>query len=480
METLVTSLDPPVCTNIDAASDDTLQLSGTTHVVVLSGDGTTSRRKKNSKIRVDLDTLSVLRGPLLETAVRLFPKQQHPRLQASEDPLVLQLQKIRRLRERLQKKVQETVLHKDDDDKDSPPLVVFRRNCHAIFDELRSALAGHQAAAVLTKGKEEPTSVHVVTSTYAKQVTQQLTALEKTFGRSVVRELSKDCRTVTLQYEDNGERRHILAFDLISTATTLNDYQSIVDQYFPFEHRNGDDNQEDVKPSASKKRRTRPNHHEQDPTLLTSYLEQAFRRFCTKIDSYQPLYEELAALDANGQVLDEVVSPWTVHYRRLRVTDQVSVVVTLHTVQPRQQPPTNLQWVGRGREAFTSQFDLSRWKPDRSVLENLDECCGASLPRRVPEDEENDSDDGINASNEAGSRDCAICYSQELLVVNTDGTKAGETGRRPSIQCETCQRLFHGVCLRKWLDSLLTSRISFDMVIGSCPYCKQPITAPMR
>jgi len=474
METLVTSLDPPVCTNIDATSDETLQLSGTTTHVVLSGDGTTSRHsKKNSKIRVDLDTLSVLRGPRLETTVRLFPKpQQHPRPQTSEDPLVLQLQKIRRLRERLQKKVQETVVHRNDDE--DSPLVVFRRNCHAIFDELRSALAGHQAAAVTAKGKKEPTSVHVVTSTYAKQVTHQLAALEKTFGRSVVRELSKDCRTVTLQYEDNGERQHILAFDLISTATTLSDYQSIVDQYFPFEHRNGDDNQEDVKPSASKKRRTRPNHDEEDSTLLTSYLEQEFRRFCTKIDSYQPLYEELAALDANGQVLDEMVSPWTVHYRRLHVTDQVSVVVTLHTVQPRQQPPTNLQWVGRGREAFTSQFDVSRWKPDRSVLDNLDECCGATLPRRVP------SDDGINASNEAGSRDCAICYSQELLVVNTDGTEAGEAGRRPRIQCETCQRLFHGVCLRKWLDSLLTSRISFDMVIGNCPYCKQPITAPMR
>ena len=541
METLVTSLDPPTaCCTVDTSSSE--EEEETTLLLQLTGRTATN---SNENIRIDLDSLSVVRSwgddetaivPLLRSNSSLSAEEDHP--------LVRRIQKIRRLRERLRK----VAFEFEDDDGNSneddgndeatpplPPLVDFRRCCHAVFAELRNALMAqhrhqhpqrqqhpqqqqqHRSAAVASanghhgEGREQQqssSSGFQITSMHARQVAAQLSALGKTFGPESVCELSRDCRTVRLRYEDAGQRKHDIVLDLTNKKTpTIDCFESqIANQYFPFEqHQRGrndydDSDDGDAKPtraSGNKKRKVvlpqqssiqqqqQQQQQQEDPAILASSnaVVDAYRRFCSKIDSYQPLYEELAALDSKGQVLDEISSsPWTVTHRRLRVTDQVSVVLTLDAQRPRHRP-TNLQWVGTttDREAWASKFDASRWNPDRSVLDNLDVCCGSRLPRRQV------SSDGVenaeqHALQAAASRDddCAICFSKELDADVVTGTTTSDPKHPSLLECETCKRLFHNACLRKWLDSLTTSRISFDMIIGSCPCCKQPITAPIR
>uniref|UniRef100_A0A2I3GLZ9 FA complementation group L n=1 Tax=Nomascus leucogenys TaxID=61853 RepID=A0A2I3GLZ9_NOMLE len=65
--------------------------------------------------------------------------------------------------------------------------------------------------------------------------------------------------------------------------------------------------------------------------------------------------------------------------------------------------------------------------------------------------------------------DCGICYAYQL-----DGTT-------PDQVCDNsqCGQPFHQICLYEWLRGLQTSRQSFNIIFGECPYCSKPITLKM-
>jgi E3 ubiquitin-protein ligase FANCL len=453
--TIITSIDPPVCTNIDCTSDDTLVLTG------------------NAQYSVNLDTLSVLRrwsscgSSRAEEykAVSLFPQKQQ---QPPQDPLAISLQRIRGLKDRLDKLVRrQTSFHQEQS------LIRFRSQCDDIFGEIRNALRirdqqNNTAVTVM----DTPKDAVLLTSRYARHVTQQLTALEEAFcgtSSSPILELSKDCRTVTLQYTDGGQRLHTILFDLGAETMAA---RTVCDDYFSFARQS-----DPIRVGSKKRRRNDSNQEACDESDHTAAVDlvQVYRLFRSRVDSYQSLYSELEDLDTNCQVLDEVLSPWTVPYRRLRLTDQASVVVTVADVERPTLVP-KFQWLGSGRDVdvWRSRFDGAAWKEGRSLLENLDTCCGAHLPRKC----DSASTNAMKSQQDTNSgTDCAICYSEVLVDEATNGVAEAH----PGLQCEnaTCGRRYHEACLRQWLYSLSTSRISFDLVIGSCPYCKQPITAPM-
>uniref|UniRef100_A0AAA9TNR9 FA complementation group L n=1 Tax=Bos taurus TaxID=9913 RepID=A0AAA9TNR9_BOVIN len=67
------------------------------------------------------------------------------------------------------------------------------------------------------------------------------------------------------------------------------------------------------------------------------------------------------------------------------------------------------------------------------------------------------------------SMDCGICYAYQL------------DGAIPDQVCDNsqCGQSFHYICLYEWLRGLLTSRQSFNIIFGECPYCSKPITLKM-
>ena len=115
------------------------------------------------------------------------------------------------------------------------------------------------------------------------------------------------------------------------------------------------------------------------------------------------------------------------------------------------------------------------------MRENLEACLGVSLPL--------DGDDGAaievdaevagaTATTTKDATECGICLSAELTEEEEDSNDKVEL---TSIACEnpSCQRPYHQTCLHTWLDSLPTSRLAFDVLLGSCPYCKEPIACPI-
>uniref|UniRef100_A0A0D9VYH7 FANCL C-terminal domain-containing protein n=1 Tax=Leersia perrieri TaxID=77586 RepID=A0A0D9VYH7_9ORYZ len=70
--------------------------------------------------------------------------------------------------------------------------------------------------------------------------------------------------------------------------------------------------------------------------------------------------------------------------------------------------------------------------------------------------------------------DCGICYVKHLPIDDELGDHSGGT---TDYTCEnpSCSRSFHSICLRDWLRSITTTRQSFDVLFGNCPYCSEPV-----
>ncbi|XP_035770804.1 E3 ubiquitin-protein ligase FANCL-like [Neolamprologus brichardi] len=85
--------------------------------------------------------------------------------------------------------------------------------------------------------------------------------------------------------------------------------------------------------------------------------------------------------------------------------------------------------------------------------------CSADLP--VPL--------AINWTAQSFNLECGICYSYRLEAAIPD-----QVCNDPR-----CGQPFHQTCLYEWLRALHSSRQSFNIVFGECPYCSKPITVKM-
>uniref|UniRef100_A0A8C0TT60 FA complementation group L n=2 Tax=Canis lupus familiaris TaxID=9615 RepID=A0A8C0TT60_CANLF len=101
--------------------------------------------------------------------------------------------------------------------------------------------------------------------------------------------------------------------------------------------------------------------------------------------------------------------------------------------------------------------NIHLWDPENSLLQNLKDVLEIDFPARA------------NLEKSDFSMDCGICYAYQL------------DGAIPDQVCDNlqCGQPFHQICLYEWLRGLLTSRQSFNIIFGECPYCSKPITLKM-
>ncbi|KAI0220189.1 E3 ubiquitin-protein ligase FANCL [Lamellibrachia satsuma] len=98
--------------------------------------------------------------------------------------------------------------------------------------------------------------------------------------------------------------------------------------------------------------------------------------------------------------------------------------------------------------------NLHQWSRSTSLLHNLQHVLDINFPSPA------------NTKKEDLSVECGICYAYRLA------------GCVPELTCDDprCRQTFHRDCLYEWLRSVPTSRLSFNMVFGECPYCSKAIT----
>ncbi|BAB10681.1 unnamed protein product [Arabidopsis thaliana] len=101
---------------------------------------------------------------------------------------------------------------------------------------------------------------------------------------------------------------------------------------------------------------------------------------------------------------------------------------------------------------------------ERSFPENLECILGTELPKPL----------GLQVEDDQQQVECGICYAQFLP---TDEELGARSGTRTDYTCEniSCNKSFHSLCLTDWLRSITTTRQSFDVLFGNCPYCSDPV-----
>ena len=101
------------------------------------------------------------------------------------------------------------------------------------------------------------------------------------------------------------------------------------------------------------------------------------------------------------------------------------------------------------RERF--EANLSSWRVDLSLKENLENALGLALPK--PDDDDLKESDF----------ECGICYMERF------GSEL------PEVVCDRCSKRFHRSCLVDWLRTRRDAEQSFQVVFGACPYCNEQI-----
>ncbi|PON92149.1 E3 ubiquitin-protein ligase FANCL [Trema orientale] len=113
------------------------------------------------------------------------------------------------------------------------------------------------------------------------------------------------------------------------------------------------------------------------------------------------------------------------------------------------------------------QRNINQWNKDSPFLENLTCLLEIQLPR--PPDVQK-----IEPQVE-----CGICYAQSLPVDEELGDKSG-SGTDYLCENANCHRGFHSICLGDWLRSITTTRQSFNVLFGNCPYCSEPVAVKIN
>ncbi|CAN8251496.1 unnamed protein product [Cochlearia groenlandica] len=113
--------------------------------------------------------------------------------------------------------------------------------------------------------------------------------------------------------------------------------------------------------------------------------------------------------------------------------------------------------------------NYKKWSKEKTFPENLECILGNELPRPQNLQKEDDHQQA----------ECGICYAQFLP---TDEELGARSGTRTDYTCENmnCNKAFHSLCLTDWLKSITTTRQSFDVLFGNCPYCSDPVAVKIN
>lgn len=192
-------------------------------------------------------------------------------------------------------------------------------------------------------------------------------------------------------------------------------------------------------------------------------LVQQFQEHLEKLQEYWSTLEEIDKTLCVDHKLSSLSS------RCINIGNDCIIVLSIISIDPRSLP--EIRFVGSGQLVDTMRKNWQRnskqWNKEGSFLENLECLLQTQLPR-LPDVQKNDH-----------QIECGICYAQSLPI---DDELGDESGSGTNYTCENtnCNRAFHSVCLGDWLRSITTTRQSFNVLFGNCPYCSEPIAVKIN
>ncbi|XP_041353339.1 E3 ubiquitin-protein ligase FANCL-like isoform X2 [Gigantopelta aegis] len=187
-----------------------------------------------------------------------------------------------------------------------------------------------------------------------------------------------------------------------------------------------------------------------------STLRHVVDQFQEVISKYLDFWDNMDEIDKNTWVLEPEQPNCAAVHRRIALDSNASLQIVVDPHHPRMLPECRFlgadQVVNPLREKLNSNLHL--WDVESSLLSNLEKLLDRSFPSPS------------NSKKEEFSMECGICYAYRLEREIPD--KVCDDSR--------CGQPFHRSCLYEWLRVLPSSRQSFNMIFGECPFCGKSIT----
>ncbi|KAM5228050.1 E3 ubiquitin-protein ligase FANCL [Ctenodactylus gundi] len=190
-----------------------------------------------------------------------------------------------------------------------------------------------------------------------------------------------------------------------------------------------------------------------------SSLGSIHRQFLAAVESLKVFWDVMDEVDEKTWVLEPEKPTRSATTRRIALGNNASINVEVDPRHPTMLP--ECCFLGADHVVKPLGIKLSKnihlWDAEKSLLQNLKDVLEIDFPARTILEKSD------------FTMDCGICYAYQL------------DGAIPDQVCDNahCGQPFHQTCLYEWLRGLLTSRQSFNIIFGECPYCSKPIALKM-
>lgn len=195
-----------------------------------------------------------------------------------------------------------------------------------------------------------------------------------------------------------------------------------------------------------------------------SRLKAVVNQFKQHLEKLQEFWSTMEEIDHSLCLADSANLHRATSLRHINIGNNCSIILLIHANEPRSLPECRFMGPDENVNLLRDKWrkNCKKWLKEKTFAENLSNLLEVQLPG-PPGVEKNEQ-----------QIECGICYSQFLPVDDELGAKSGG---KTDISCENsiCNKAFHSVCLVDWLRSITTTRQSFDVLFGNCPYCSEPV-----
>ncbi|XP_015582593.2 E3 ubiquitin-protein ligase FANCL isoform X1 [Ricinus communis] len=202
---------------------------------------------------------------------------------------------------------------------------------------------------------------------------------------------------------------------------------------------------------------------------MNSRLKDLMQQFHEHLEKLQEFWSTLEDIDNSLCVVDIHKSSHAISFRQIDIGNDCFIMLFINTKDPRSLP--ECRFLGSGPVAHSLrkrwQRNCKQWMQDKTFLENLLSILETELPK-PPDVQKNDQ-----------QIECGICYAQYLPIDDELGPRSG-TGTDYTCDNSNCNRAFHSICLGDWLRSITTTRQSYNVLFGNCPYCSEPVAVKIN
>ncbi|XP_069810711.1 E3 ubiquitin-protein ligase FANCL isoform X3 [Dendropsophus ebraccatus] len=187
-----------------------------------------------------------------------------------------------------------------------------------------------------------------------------------------------------------------------------------------------------------------------------SNIQDIYNQVLSTLESLKVFWDALDEIDRKTWVLEPEKPTRSATMRRIAIGNNVSITIDVDPRHPTMFPESYFLGADHVVQPLKDKLNsnVHLWDPEVGLLQNLKDILEIDFPSRSDFDKSD------------FTMDCGICYAYRL------------DSAIPEQVCDDphCAQPFHQACLYEWLKGLPSSRQSFNIIYGECPYCTKPIT----